>query len=323
VANVSYGTAPMMGTWTPPITIKRPGALEGTLEAKILAGYASDNFMRTLGIGLLRGRNFTPQETTTGAHVALISAAAARAYWPNEDPLGKHFKLDLRFDGKLTEFEVIGIAKDVRFANLTRVDPARVYLAADPALIEPIFVGLRGDQQIALAGVWRGLRSFDRNLLASVSIWNVDAMLLGPQRTLAKALATLAGILALLALLLAGIGIYGVMAYVVTQRTQEIGVRIALGAPAGRVLKNIALEGLQPVVMGMVVGLAAGAGLSLVLHRMLAFPGSIDFLYGVSFYDPLTFLAITVFLIVVSLMASLGPALKAIHVDPLVALRYE
>jgi macrolide transport system ATP-binding/permease protein len=322
-ANVSYGTAPMMGTWTPPITIKRPGALQGTVEAKILAGYASDTFMNTLGIGLLHGRDFTAQETITGAHVALISAAAARVYWPNEDPLGKHFKLDLRLDGKLTEFEVIGVAKDVRFANLTRIDPARVYLAADPRLIEPIFVSLRGDQQIALAGVWKGLRSFDSNLLASVSIWNVDAMLLSPQRTLAKALATLAGILALLALVLAGIGIYGVMAYVVSQRTQEIGVRIALGATAGRVLKNIALEGLEPVVVGMVVGLAGGAGLSLVLHRTLAFPGSIDFLYGVSFYDPLTFFAITLFLIVVSLMASLGPALKAIHVDPLVALRYE
>jgi macrolide transport system ATP-binding/permease protein len=322
-ANVSFGTAPMMGTWTPPITIKRPGALQGTVEAKILAGYASDNFLNTLGIGLMRGRNFTTQETATGAHVAVISAATARLYWPNEDPLGKHFKLDLRLDGKQTEFEVIGIARDVRFANLTRVDPARVYLAADPALIEPIFLSLRGDQQIALAGVWKNLRSFDSNLLASVSIWNVDAMLLSPQRTLARALATLAGILALLALVLAGIGIYGVMAYVVSQRTQEIGVRIALGAPASRVLRTIAMEGLRPVLMGMVVGLASGAGLSLVLHRTLAFPGSIDFLYGVSFYDPLTFIAITTFLILVSLMASLGPALKAIHVDPLVALRYE
>jgi macrolide transport system ATP-binding/permease protein len=323
VASVSWGTSPMMGTWTAPITIKRAGALQGSVQGRTLAGYASDSYLNTLGIGLLRGRNFTAQESSTGARVAVISASTARLFWPYEDPLGKRFALDMHFDGKLTEFEIIGIARDVRFANLTRLDPARVYLASDPALIDPIFLSLRGDQQTALAGVWRRLRTFDSDVAPSVSLWNVETMLLGPQRTLARALASLAAILALLALALAGIGIYGVMAYVVSQRTREIGVRIALGATAGRVLKRIALEGLRPVLIGMVVGLAGGASLSLLLHHTLAFPGSIDFLYGVSFYDPLTFLAISIFLVVVSLMASLGPARKAIKVDPLVALRYE
>ena len=323
VANVSYGTAPMMGTWTPPITIKKSGAAEGSIHDRTLAGYASDNYLSTLGIGLLRGRNFTAQESAIGRHVAVISASTAHLFWPNEDPLGKRFQLDLHFDGKLTEFEIIGIAKDVRFANLTRVDPARVYLAADPTLIYPIFVSFRGDQQAALSAVWTRMRTYDSDLLARVTFWNVETMLLAPQRTLARALAILAAILALLALALAGIGIYGVMAYVVSQRTQEIGIRIALGASAGRVLQRVAIEGLRPVLIGMVAGLAAGSGLSLLLHHTLAFPGSIDFLYGVSFYDPFTFFAITVFLILVSLMASLGPALKAIKVDPLVALRYE
>jgi macrolide transport system ATP-binding/permease protein len=321
--NVSYGTAPMMGTWTPPITVERQGALEGSIHDRTLAGYASDSYLNTLGIGLLRGRNFAARESATGAHVAVISASTAQLFWRNEDALGKRFKLDLHFDGKLTEFEIIGIVKDVRFANLTRVDPARVYLAADPALIQPIFVSFRGDQQGTLSALWTRIRNYDPDLLASVSFWNVETMLLAPQRTLARALATLAVILALLALSLAGIGIYGVMAYVVSQRTQEIGIRIALGASARRVLRRIALEGLRPVMLGAVVGLSAGAGLSLLLHRTLAFPGSIDFLYGVSFYDPITFFAIFIFLVLVSLAASLGPALKAINVDPLVALRYE
>ena len=323
VANVSYGTGPMMGTWTPPIIIRMPGSPEGEIHDRTLAGYASDNYLNTLGIGLLRGRNITAQESTTGAHVAVISAAAAHLFWPNEEPLGRHFKLDLRFDGKLTEYEVIGIAKDVRFASLTRVDPSRVYLAADPGLIQPIFVTFRGDQQTAFSSVSAIMRNYDSDLLASASFWNVENMLLAPQRTLARALATLAAILALLALSLAGIGIYGVMAYVVSQRTQEIGIRIALGATTGRVLQRIAIEGLRPVLGGMVVGLAAGASLSLLLHHTLAFPGSIDFLYGVNFYDPFTFFAITFFLVLVSLAASLGPARKAIKVDPLVALRYE
>jgi macrolide transport system ATP-binding/permease protein len=321
--NVSYGTAPMMGTWTPPITVERPGALEGSIHDRTLAGYASDSYLNTLGIGLLRGRNFAARESATGAHVAVISASTAQLFWRNEDALGKRFKLDLHFDGKLTEFEIIGIVKDVRFANLTRVDPARVYLAADPALIQPIFVSFRGDQQGTLSAVWTRIRNYDPDLLASVSFWNVETMLLAPQRTLARALAALAVILALLALSLAGIGIYGVMAYVVSQRTQEIGIRIALGASARRVLRRIALEGLRPVMLGAVVGLSAGAVLSLLLHRTLAFPGSIDFLYGVSFYDPITFFAIFIFLVLVLLAASLGPALKAINVDPLVALRYE
>jgi len=323
LANVSYGTAPMMGTWTPPIFIKKPGVLEGTIEGRTLAGYASADYLNTLGIDLLLGRNFTAQESSTGAHVAIVSAATARLFWPSENPLGKHFRLDLLFDGKLTDFEIIGIVKDVRFANLTRIDPARVYLASDPAQIYPVFLSIRGDQQTGLAGLWARLRTFDSNMLASVSVWNVETMLLAPQRTLARALAWLTAILALLALVLAGIGIYGVMAYVVSQRTQEIGVRIALGATAGRVLQRIAFEGLRPVLMGMVIGLAGGAGLSLWLHRTLAFPGSIDFLYGVRFYDPITFLGITIFLVVVSLTASLAPALRAVRVDPMTALRYE
>jgi predicted permease len=321
--NVSYGTAPMMGTWTPPITVERPGALEGSMHDRTLAGYASDSYLNTLGIGLLRGRTFSARESATGAHVAVISASTAQLFWRNENALGRRFKLDLHFDGKLTEFEIIGIVKDVCFANLTRIDPARVYLAADPALIQPIFVSFRGNQQGTLSALWTRIRNYDPDLLASVSFWNVETMLLAPQRTLARALATLAVILALLALSLAGIGIYGVMAYVVSLRTQEIGIRIALGAPARRVLQRIALEGLRPVMLGAVVGLSAGAGLSLLLHRTLAFPGSIDFLYGVSFYDPITFFAVFIFLVLVSLAASLGPALKAIKVDPLVALRYE
>ena len=323
VANVSYGTGPMMGTWTPPIFVRNEGALEGASQARTLASYASDNYLNTLGITLLRGRNVSPQESSAGAHVAVISASTARLFWPHADPLGKHFQLDLRFDGKLTDLEIIGIARDVRFTNLTRIDPSHVYLATDPALTYPVFFSIRGDRQSALAAVWSRLRLFDSDILPSISLWNVETMLLGPQRTMARSLAMLAGILALLSLSLAGIGMYGVMAYVVSQRTREIGVRIALGATPGRILRGIGIEGLFPVVIGMVAGLAGGATLSMLLHRTLAFPGSIDFLYGVSFYDPFTFIAITAFLVTVSLMASLGPALKAINVDPLVALRYE
>ncbi len=100
VASVAYGGGPMMGTWTPPILVKTNLAWEDTARRRTLASYASQNYLRTLGIPLLRGRDFTKQESATGAHVAVISAAAARLFWPGEDPLGRHFQLDLHFTGK-------------------------------------------------------------------------------------------------------------------------------------------------------------------------------------------------------------------------------
>jgi predicted permease len=313
LAGVAYGRGPMMGTWSRPIEVKRRGAVEGALRDRTLGSYASDNYLGTLRISLLRGRDFTRQEAATGAHVAVISESTARRFWPGEDPL----------DGKLTEFEVVGIAKDVRFFSLTRLDPTHVYLATEPEVTYPIAMNIPGSPEAALGAVRRAVEDSDRNLLPSVSLWNTEAMLVRPQRTLSKAMAIFATGLALLALSLAGIGIYGVMAYVVSQRTQEIGVRMALGATSSHILKDVALRGLWPVGFGLILGLACGAGVSTVLHSTLSFPGSSDFLYGVSYYDPLTFLGISCFLATIAVLASLIPAAKALNVDPMVSLRYE
>lgn len=323
LASVAYGRGPMMGTWSPVMIMKKAGAVEGTERERPLASYASRNFLQTMGIGLLRGRDFTRQESEMGAHVAVVSEAAARLYWPNEDPLGKHFALDLHFDGKLTDFEVVGVARDVRFTNLTRVDPAHLYLAPDPVLNYPIMINVGANQQAGLAAAWKAVNDADPDLMPNLSLWNTETMLVHPQRTLARVMAMFALGLALLAVSLAGVGIYGVMAYVVSQRTKEIGVQMALGARPGDVLRSVALWGLRPVVVGMALGLACGAAASAVLHSTLAFPGSSDFLYGVRFYDPLTFAGITVFLVSISLLASLVPAVRAVRVDPMVALRYE
>ncbi|HTW79421.1 MAG TPA: ABC transporter permease [Terracidiphilus sp.] len=323
VASVAYGRGPMMGTWTPPIVVNTPGAVQGVAHRRTLASYASRNYLKTLGIPLLHGRDFTQQESATGEHVAVVSEAAARMFWPGQDPLGKHFQLDLHFTGKLTEFEVVGVAKDARFTSLTRIDPAHVYLAPDPATTYPILLNVGANQQAALPAVWQTVKSLDPNLLTGLSVWNVETMLVHPQRTLARVMAIFAGILAMLAVSLAGVGIYGVMAYLVSQRTKEIGIQMALGAQSGDVLRSVALWGLKPVVAGMFVGLACGAAVSAVLHSTLSFPGSSDFLYGVRFYDPWTFAGITSFLVAVSALASLVPATRAVKVDPMVALRYE
>lgn len=322
-ASVAYGSGPAMGTWTLPMVIRRTGAVEGSEPGRTLASYASQNYLKTLGIPLLRGRDFSREESMTGAHVAVISEATARRFWPGEDPLGRHLQLDLHYNGKLTDFEIVGVAKDVRYSNLTRKDPTRVYLAPDPTITYPILLNVGANQQAAIPAVWNAVNRLDANLLPSLSLWNVETMLIHPQRTLARVMAIFATGLALLALALAGVGIYGVMAYVVSQRTQEIGIQMALGAQSGDVLRSVAFWGLKPVAAGMAIGLGCGAGASAWLHSTLISPGSADFLYGVRFYDPWTFAGISCFLLAVSILASLVPAVRAVRVNPIVALRYE
>jgi predicted permease len=323
IEEVAAGTPPMFGTWTPPIVVKTSGAVQGELNDRTLASYASDTYFDTLGIGLLRGRRFSRQEASAGSQVSVISESTARRLWPGEDALGKHFQLDEKFDGRFTDFEVIGIAKDVRFANMTRVDPEHVYLPTNAANVNTTLIRVKGDSRIALASVHHAIQQTDANLVPGLSLWNLDSTLVAPRRSMAQALAAFASILALLALTLAGVGVYGVMAYIVSQRTQEIGVRMALGATAGRVLRSVALPGLRPVGVGMIIGVASGAGLSGFLHSTLASPETNDFLYGVSYYDPWTFAGLACFLALVALLASLAPAMHALKVDPSVALRYQ
>jgi len=128
-------------------------------------------------------------------------------------------------------------------------------------------------------------------------------------------------LLAGLALSLAGVGIYGVMSYLVNQRVKEIGIRMALGAGGPAVLRSVVLQSLRPVIVGMAVGVAGAAAMSSLLHTTLVFPGSFDVLYGVPFYDPATFLGLGTFLIVVAALASFGPARRAVRIDPMMALR--
>jgi ABC-type antimicrobial peptide transport system permease subunit len=182
---------------------------------------------------------------------------------------------------------------------------------------------IKSDPRSALAAVRDAVGASDKSLLPGVSLWNMETRLLSPRRTMAQALAIFAATLALLALSLAGIGIYGVMAYMVSQRTHEIGVCMALGATPGHVLRDVAAHGLWPVAFGIIFGVAGGAAVSAILHSTLASPESSDFLYGVSYYDPWTFLGLSCFLAVVALFASLVPALQALNVDPMVSLRYE
>jgi predicted permease len=319
-ANVALGTVPLAGTWTVPIQA-------GQAQSRTLISAASNTYLGLLDIPLVRGRDFTREESDLGAPVAIISESLARSFWPNEDPLGKTFLLDMTYSGAdLQTFQVIGVVKDVRFANLTRVDPARVYLpvaaAAGKAPIG-LLMRLEGDRQSALAGAQTVVGSFEKRPSPDLQLLNLDEKFVSLERTVSRSLAVFAGILAALALSLAGVGIYGILNYLVSQRTKEIGVRIALGASPRALLKNIAVVGLRPVFLGLLTGMLIAAALSTVMHQTLVFPGSMDLLYGVPFYDPATFAALFVFVTAIAAVASIVPARRAIRIDPVSAMRCE
>jgi predicted permease len=313
----ALGDVPMTGTWTPPIFVDHR-------RDRTLASYASDRYLPLMGIPMVSGRNFTRLEAERGAPVAIVSESTARRLWPNHDPLGKLFKLDMGLTGRVfSEFEVVGVTRDVRYANLSRLDPAHVYLTRDGRNARQIMIRIEGDREHGLAAVRAAVAGVDQNLLPSLSMIELEKGPLRIQRLLAQAYAMFAAILAVLALTLAGVGIYGVMSYLVSQRIKEIGVLMALGANSGDVLRSVIGQGLRPVAAGCVLGLLGAAGLSKVINATLVFPGSSDFLFGLPWWDPVTFASLTSFLALVAIVASAIPAHRAVTVDPMVALRYE
>jgi predicted permease len=307
---------PMTGTWTPPM-------VADSVSGRTLANRVGPSYFETLGVPLLAGRNFTEQESERAAPLAVVSESAARHFWPGASPLGKRFKLDMDFRGKLSEFQVIGVAKDVRTAQLSRVDPSYVYLTDSAAKLNGILIRTRGDAKTALAAVRRALEGVDRTILPSLSTISLEDGPLRIQKLMTGAYTAFAVLLAALALALAAVGIYGVMACLVSQRVREIGIHMALGASGHDVLKRVVGRGLRPVFIGAALGLAGAAGVSNLMRGMLVFPGNPDMLYGVSVFDPLTFVGLSCFMAVVALFASWVPARRAVRVDPVVALRWE
>jgi ABC-type lipoprotein release transport system permease subunit len=270
---------------------------------------------------MLRGRTFTDEEMAMGAKVAILSDSAARRFWPGADPVGRRIKLDLTFNGNWTEFEVVGIAKDVRTANLSRMDASFVYLPTDSSKLYhySILMRPRPDALSNPAAVRASLRTGDPDLELGQRLESF----LRIQRAMPEAIAAFAAILAALAVLLASVGIYGVMAFLVSQRTREIGIRVALGAMPRDILRVIMIQGLRPVLVGGLIGLALCLGLSSILRTMLSFPGTPDMLFGVNAFDPSTFIGLSLLLAAVALFACYVPARRALRVDPMVALRHD
>ena len=271
----------------------------------------SPGFFETLGIPILRGRAFQDADWNKGPEVAIINETMALRFWPGQEAIGKR----LRVGDSKAYTEIVGVVKDTRSTYLWQTDELYLYSPAKakdntgPDL--KILVRAAGDAH-PLTGVLPGVvRELDRALQVSAKPMDENLEIwIWPSRVGA----TLAAAFGLLALTLAAVGIYGVVAYTVGRRTPEIGIHVALGAQRGDVLRMVLGHGTTLVAAGGAAGLAT----SFAISRLLA-----KFLYGLPAGDPVTFGAVAASLAAVALIANYVPARRALRVDPMVALRYE
>ncbi len=271
-------------------------------------------YFSTMGIPLVRGRDFSEQDKADSARVVIVSEKTARHFWPGENPIGKRLKPGST-NRNIPWIEIIGVVKDVRQNDFVSEPKMQMYMPYQQlnSFAPNALVVRTNVEPLSLAGAVRNaiwavdkdqpvsnLRSMDEIVSEAVARQRFSMLLLG--------------IFAALAMVLAAVGIYGVMSYSIAQRTREIGLRIALGAQKSDVLKMILRQGLRFVAAGLAIGLAA----SFVLTRVMA-----SLLFGISATDPATFVSISLVLIAVALLASYIPAVRAMKIDPMLALRYQ
>ena len=273
-----------------------------------------DNYFRTIGVPLLAGRDFGPQDNATGQQVAIINETMARRYWSDSNPIGKHIDLGGGPKQNSKPIEIIGIVRDSKYNNLTE-EPAPVFFQPLAQGYFPeiaLHVRTAADARTLIPAVRHEVQSLDSNL----PVFNVKTLSEQKSRSLytQRMVANLLAAFGLLALALAAVGIYGLMAYSVNRRTREIGLRMALGAQVGNILALILRQGLALILVGVVAGL----GGAWAATRLLG-----SFLFGVSTTDPITFGSIAFVLIAVAWSACYIPARRATKIDPMAALKYE
>jgi len=273
---------------------------------------ATPDYFHTMGISITRGRAFTDQDKAGARPVVVINEAFVRKHWPNENPIGKR----IRFYGPLDRapwMEVVGVIKDVKFELDQPVTPEFYLPHAQDPWNAMVLVARTSVDPASLAGalrqqVWAidkdqpvfDVKTMQEVRSGSVVLYSFSSVMLG--------------IFAFVSLVLAAIGIYGVMAFAVTQRTQEIGIRMALGARTVDVLKLVVKHGMKLALFGIVIGLAGSWALTRFIAKLLV---------GVQPTDLLTFSVVSLCLLVAAFIACYLPARRATKVDPLVALRYE
>ncbi len=290
--------------YTPP-----PGQVAPSINYNLIG----TDYFPTLRIPIQQGRAFNDADTLTGLHAAIVSRAMADKYWPHQDPIGRHFTLS--FDR--TPVQIIGVAGDARYGTLTGALPSYFYLPytqhSDNNTLLALEFRTEGDPAAMIPEIERAIHG----IAPALPIFEVKTLhqaLYSPNGLLLyQVVAALAGIMGTLGLVLAIVGVYGVLSYVVSQKTGEIGVRMALGAQRGDILRIVFRQGLWIVGIGLALGLAASFGAARVLHSMIT----------VSPADPVTYVGVSAALASIAILACYIPARRAMRVDPMQALRQE
>jgi putative ABC transport system permease protein len=310
---------PLERGWNIPMQLEgRPNTVEGAVEWRAV----TDGYFAALRIPLLRGRVMRDSDDTGAPRVVVVNEAFARHYFPGQDPIGQRIEIgkyrgdwiDPAFAGPGAE--IVGVVGDMREIGLD-LEPRRTLFvprpqAPDPMVGMPTFLVRTTDLPGAREGLLQAIQQADPRLPPAElrTLEQVVGAALAEERFNAALMTTFAGV----ALVLTAIGIFGVVSYAVRQRTQEIGVRMALGASRAEVIRLVAGQGMLPVAAGLAIGLFAAFGLTRLLRSMV---------WGVSTTDPRTFLIATTVLVLVALAANLIPARRATRVDPIIALRAE
>jgi putative ABC transport system permease protein len=305
---VANGTPAWTGYSCDKFTVE--GRAPGEDRVDIRFTPVSSAYFHLLQIPLLRGRYFTEHDNDASTQVAVISESLARRFWPNEDPLGKHLT---HGRSKLISREIVGVVRDVKhFGDFPDEEVYAPCLQTGGLSYPDVMVRVEAGAGDLASAIRREILAIDPDVLVRdvVSMEEQISDLFATERSSTLLLGTLAGV----ALALASVGVYGVTAYSVSQRTQEIGIRMALGAQRYDVLRLVVKKGLILVAIGLIVGLAGAVALTRVISSLL---------YNVAPTDPPTFVFVSLLLAGIALLACFIPARRATKIDPMTALRYE
>jgi putative ABC transport system permease protein len=291
----------------------RPAPKPGE-EQTAFGSFVSPDYFRTMKIPLLKGRLFSAQDDLRSPQVLIVNRTMAARIWPGQDPLGQRVAFDNPAKPDVKWIQVVGVVGDVRSAELAREPEMEIYRPQlqIPIATATLVIRTAADPQSLIAPTRSAIRQLDANLPLD-KVQPLEQVLWSSLAE-GRFKALLLGIFAALALVLAAVGVYGVVSHSVTQRVHEIGIRVALGARRGEVIRMLIRQGMMPVVLGLAAGLAG----AYAACRLLA-----SQLYKVGAADPFTYIGALLVLTAVALLANWLPARRATRVDPLEALRYE
>jgi predicted permease len=310
---VTSATIVPLGTGRETRGFRIPGHVQPNGDSFISIGHnnVGPHYFATMGIPILRGRDFDARDAQPGAQsVAIINETMARRFWPDADAVGK----SIQPGGNRPPMEIIGVARDIKYYSLAEEPQPYVYTSAAQLYTPYLTLHMRttGDTKTRADTLRKEVERLDPNV--AITKLTTFAELRQTPLFPSRAMAIVSSLFGSLALLLAAVGIYGITSYMVGQRMREVGIRIALGAERGDILRLIVGQSLGSALAGIGVGLAAALALTRLLSSQL---------FGVSAHDPLTFAAVALLLTLVALLACWIPARRATKVDPLVALRHE